>query len=107
MAHLGVRRVVEAVLGGPSVTIPIAQYQFKTPSATSSGVPITPHQDHFYNPGLRFRTFWVPLEPIGEALGGLTVAPGWHQRGWLHDKSSPGGEWRPDAIPDDEWATAD
>src|SRR4051794_2040489 len=61
-----------ALFGEGPVPIPIAQYQFKAPGQPAPWSAA--HQDHFFNPGLQFRTFWVPLVDIDEALGGLTLA---------------------------------
>lgn len=43
-----------------------------------------PHQDYFFVRFNKiFRTFWIPLMDIEEAVGGLALAPGVHKRGLL------------------------
>jgi ectoine hydroxylase-related dioxygenase (phytanoyl-CoA dioxygenase family) len=105
-AHPSVQAVAAALLGPLPLSIPIAQYQFKSP------VPLgTPwencHQDHFYNPGLHFRTFWIPLVRIDEALGGLALATGCHTRGILHDRTRPDVLLDHTRLPADAWRRAD
>ncbi|MGH9158716.1 MAG: phytanoyl-CoA dioxygenase family protein [Vicinamibacteraceae bacterium] len=46
---------------------------------------VTPvHQDHFFiRQTPRFRTLWIPIMDIGEAVGGLALASGSHELGLL------------------------
>ena len=95
------------VFGEAPVTIPIAQYQFKTPRQDPAAPWATAHQDHFFNPGLHFRTFWIPLVDIDASLGGLTLAAGCHTNGVLHDTSQAGAPLDHRAIPAEAWSRAD
>jgi hypothetical protein len=106
VSHPGVHTVMATVLGDAPLSIPIAQYQFKPPTLTGHAGPISAHQDHFFNPGLAFRTFWVPLMAIDDVLGGLTLAPRYHRSGWLHDAGRPGAPLREGAVAPQDWARA-
>jgi ectoine hydroxylase-related dioxygenase (phytanoyl-CoA dioxygenase family) len=105
-AHPTVQALAAAVLGPSPLSIPIAQYQFKSP--VSAGTPWEHcHQDHFYNPGLHFRTFWIPLVSVDEPLGGLALAAGCHTRGFLHDATRSDMLLDHTALPADTWRRAD
>jgi ectoine hydroxylase-related dioxygenase (phytanoyl-CoA dioxygenase family) len=105
-ADPSVQALAAAVLGPSPLSIPIAQYQFKSPVAT--GTPWTHcHQDHFYNPGLHFRTFWIPLVAVDEPLGGLALAAGCHTGGYLHDTSRADVLLDHTALPVEAWRRAD
>jgi ectoine hydroxylase-related dioxygenase (phytanoyl-CoA dioxygenase family) len=106
VSHPSVQAVATSVLGPAPLSIPIAQYQFKSP------VPVgTPwagwHQDHFFNPGLHFRTFWIPLVPVDEALGGLALAARCHTLGILHGASASNPVLDPAVLPADAWRRFD
>ncbi len=97
------------LFGEPVWWVPIAQYRFTAPTPAGEGDPLAGrHQDGFYNESIPFLTAWIPLVEIDEQLGGLTLAPGWHRRGWLHDLSNPPiYPIRADTIPEDAWHRGD
>ena len=95
--------VFEKILGEKASPVPIVQYRSyppKTPIATV-------HQDGFYSPGIQgFRPLWMPLMKIDREVGGLTLAPGVHKKGVLHNVAKPPIFPIPaDVIPQDAWAT--
>ncbi len=98
--------LMTTVLGEAPFPVPIAQYQFKSPAA-GADQRAGAHQDHFYNPGMHFRTFWVPLMTVDESLGGLALAAGCHTRGFLHDTTRPGNPLDSASIPTTAWRRAD
>lgn len=104
-AERSVQAVVSALLGPSPISIPIAQYQFKSPVPT--GTPWSGcHQDHFYNPGMWFRTFWIPLVAMEESVGGLAVAHRCHTEGFLHDRGTLNASIPPDSLPAEVWRRA-
>lgn len=97
------------VLGDRPAWVPIVEYRASVPSAAPADDPFAGrHQDGFYNEGIGFRICWVPLIDIDAAVGGLALAVGSHQAGYLHDLTQPPRFPIPaDAIPDDAWRRAD
>lgn len=65
-----VRRVFEAVAGGPVTCLPISEYRSVAPGGRS---PV--HQDGTSNYGYDVHTAWFPVMPVDEHLGGVAVLP--------------------------------
>lgn len=94
----------EHLLGEPAHWLPIAEYRAAQPHA----FPGVRHQDGFHNPGIPFRTAWIPLMDVDERIGGITLAARVHHRGCLHDYNDPPQFDIPaEAIPEDAWHRAD
>lgn len=95
------------LLGEEVCWVPNVQYRIYPPG--SSFTP--PHQDGFYSPGIHnYRPVWTTLTPCQREVGGLMIAVGQNNRGWLHNLSKPGTMGFPipeGVIPDDSWATTD
>lgn len=87
--------------------VPNVQYRIYPPG--QPGTP--PHQDGFYSPGIHnYRPVWTTLTPCERAVGGLMIAVGQNNRGWLHNTGKPRGVGFPipeGVIPVDSWATTD
>ena len=64
-----------------------AAFMFKGPTlrytVPADAAHVTPaHQDYFFiRANDQFRTLWMPLMEIDEAVGGLVIAPGSHKSG--------------------------
>jgi len=101
--------LMSTVLGETPNWIPIVSYRAKVPVETSSPETFhNRHQDGYFNAGIDFRICWVPLMDIDSILGGLTIAPGTHKRGPLHNDDAPPTYDIPrDAIADSEWRRSD
>ena len=102
--HPNNQKVMEQILGEPASIIPIVQYRTYPP-----GGSITPvHQDGFYSPGImKYKPVWMPLVTIDREMGGLMVAVGHCNRGFLHNLAKPAPYPLPDdVIPEKDWATA-
>jgi ectoine hydroxylase-related dioxygenase (phytanoyl-CoA dioxygenase family) len=98
-------QVLERLLGEKACWVPNVQHRIYPP-----GGSITPvHQDGFYSPGIfNYRPVWVPLTPCPRAVGGLMIAVGQNQRGYLHNLAKPTPFPIPEGvIPPDSWATTD
>lgn len=97
--------VLAKLLGETPCFMPLVQYRIYPP-----GGSITPvHQDGFYSRGVvNYRPVWTSLTRCTRAMGGLMVAVGQNNRGYLHNiaRSSP-YPFPADAVPDDAWATTD
>jgi hypothetical protein len=101
--------LISTVLGEPPNWIPIVSYRAKFPVETPSPDMFhNRHQDGYFNAGIDFRICWVPLMDIDSSLGGLTIAPGTHKRGPLHDDNAPPSYEIPGGtIADSEWRRSD
>ncbi len=97
------------LLDGPVFWVPIVEYRITPPTDRAWPDPwVGRHQDGFANEGIAFRTCWVPLMDIGAIEGGLAMAEGEQNRGYLHDASNPPQYPIPrDAIDDDAWRRSD
>ncbi len=74
-----------AVAGEEVDFLPITEYRTRPPG----NEPLVWHQDGFYNRGLDLYTAWIPLTTMTEEIGGLAVAEGLHQGGYLHESYPP------------------
>lgn len=99
----------EALLGEKVFWVPIVEYRITPPTAVPWPDPwIGRHQDGFANEGIAFRTCWVPLMTIGAREGGLAMADGEHERGYLHDANdAPQYPIPREALADDVWCRSD
>jgi ectoine hydroxylase-related dioxygenase (phytanoyl-CoA dioxygenase family) len=99
------QRLYKQVLDEPGYVLPMAHYQFKSPSNSHNSHV---HQDGAFTPGLGFATFWVPLTEIPEQVGGITIAPGLHRGGSLYEGGAPASLELPSGLLDeDAWHRAD
>lgn len=98
-------KIMEKVLGEPACAVPIVQYRLYPPNGPITRV----HQDGFYSPGiLDYKPVWIPLTPCTRDMGGLAIAIGQNNRGYLHNLAKPSPFPIPAGIiPDDAWATTD
>ena len=88
--HPSFHRLMAGILGESFSWVPIVSYRAKVPTSTpASDTFYGRHQDGYFNEGIDFRICWVPLMDIGADLGGLTIAPGSHKWGPLHDDDAP------------------
>lgn len=103
--HPANRAVLAKILGEDPAIVPIVQYRLYPPNGPVTFV----HQDGFYSPGIHdYKPLWIPLVPCPREVGGLMIAVGQNDRGYLHNVGKPA----PYAIPDDvidpeSWATID
>lgn len=96
--------VMEQILGEPASMIPIVQYRTYPPGGSITG----PHQDGFYSPGIKnYKPVWMPITPCQREVGGLAVAVGQCNRGFLHNLAQTPSAIPEGVIPDDCWATTD
>jgi len=109
VSHPSFANLMTTVLGEPPHWIPIVSYRARIPVETSSPETFhNRHQDGYFNAGIDFRICWVPLMDIDSSLGGLTIAPGTHKRGTLHNDDAPPNYDIPSgAIADSEWRRSD
>jgi hypothetical protein len=72
--------VLERIFGEPVFVNRNATLRYAFPEDAAHVTPA--HQDHFFiRETDRFRTLWVPVMDIDQAVGGLAVAPGSQNRG--------------------------
>jgi Phytanoyl-CoA dioxygenase (PhyH) len=83
--HPAHRALFNAVAGEDVDFLPITEYRTRPPG----NEPLTWHQDGFYNRGLDLFTAWIPLTTMTEEIGGLAVAEGMHNNGYLHEAYPP------------------
>ena len=96
--------LMEQILGEPAAQIPIVQYRTYPPGGSITG----PHQDGFYSPGVKdYKPVWMPITDCPRAVGGLAVAVGQCNRGFVHNLAEPPFSIPEGVIPEDCWATAD
>ena len=113
MAEFRGRAAIDAffqnLLEGPVFWVPIVEYRITPPTGHAWPDPwIGRHQDGFANEGIAFRTCWVPLMEIGALEGGLAMAEGQHNRGYLHDPNdAPQYPIPREALDDDVWRRSD
>ncbi|KHK89211.1 phytanoyl-CoA dioxygenase [Novosphingobium malaysiense] len=99
------QELLTKILGDKPAMVPVVQYRLYPPQTAVTPV----HQDGFFSPGIQdYRPLWIPLTPCPREVGGLTIAVGHNNKGWLHNLARE----TPWPIPDDEidpdsWATAD
>jgi hypothetical protein len=102
-------QIMHDVFDSDPVWIPIAAHRSAFPTGpVTEGPDIFSgrHQDGFYNEGMLFTICWMPVRDVDMDRGSFAVAPGTHKRGSLHDTSLPGNAIPRDAIPDEQWRTA-
>lgn len=74
------KKVADKVFGGPAFMFKGPTLRYALPSDAAHVTPA--HQDYFFiRANKDFRTFWMPLMDINEAVGGLVLAPGTHKGG--------------------------
>jgi hypothetical protein len=97
-------KVMEQILGEPAAQIPIVQYRTYPPGGSITG----PHQDGFYSPGIKnYKPVWMPITNCEREVGGLAVAVGQCNRGFLHNLAEVPSPIPEGVIPADAWATTD
>lgn len=97
-------KVMEQILGEPAAQIPIVQYRTYPPGGSITG----PHQDGFYSPGIKnYKPVWMPITNCEREVGGLAVAVGQCNRGFLHNLAETPSPIPEGVIPADAWATTD
>ena len=105
VAHPANQAVIAKVLGEEPMMVPIVQYRLYPPNG-----PVTViHQDGFFSPGIHdYKPLWIPLVPCPREVGGLMIAVGHNQKGYLHNIArQPPYPLPADMIDPDSWATAD
>jgi hypothetical protein len=98
----------EDALGEEIYWIPIDYYRLVAPSpGGDDNAYLGLHQDGMSNPGIDFVTCWIPLHDIDEKVGGVVIAEGQHERGYMDviDGKVEFAEGPP--IPEDSWSRAD
>jgi Phytanoyl-CoA dioxygenase (PhyH) len=106
VAEPGVRNFFRTLTGEEPAWLPIGECRMAAPSQDSSRPRFDfIHTDGWSNPGLTFRTCWIPLTGIDAAVGGLALAEGLHRGPNLH--TSAGTGIPVEAIPADRWRRAD
>jgi len=95
--------VFEKILGEPVCQVPMVAYRSYPPFTPLSMV----HQDGFFTQGVEgYRPIWMPLMTINEDIGGLVLAEGMHNKGYLHNLAkAPNFPIPAECIPADRWAT--
>lgn len=97
----------EDVLADQIYWIPIDYYRLVAPRKTKDDTAyLGLHQDGMSNPGIEFVTCWIPLAEIDEKTGGIVIATGQHQRGYMDVIDGKAGFFDGPAIPDDCWSRA-
>lgn len=96
---------IARVFGEPAYFLPMGQYQVAWPGKAGMGKKI--HQDGYANPGIDFRTFWIPLMDIPEDVGGVAVVPRAHQRGPIKTSPPRNPYLSEDLFPQECWYRAD
>ena len=95
---------MEQILGEPAKMIPIVQYRTYPPGGSITG----PHQDGFYSPGIKnYKPVWLPITACEREVGGLAVAVGQCNHGFVHNLAEPPFNIPEGVIPEDSWATTD
>lgn len=109
VAEPAINAFFERLLGEEVFWVPIVEYRVTPPTAAGWDDPwMGRHQDGFANEGIAFRTCWVPLMDIGAVEGGLAMAEGEQNRGYLHDAdNAPQYPIPREAIPDAAWHRSD
>ncbi len=98
------QRLMEKILGEPACIIPIVQYRTYPPGGSITGA----HQDGFYSPGIKnYKPVWTTLTPCPREVGGLMVAVGQCNRGFLHNLAKTPSPIPEGVIPEECWATTD
>ena len=96
-----VRSAIERAVGEPVRFLPIPEFRSAAP-----GDATVVHQDGHTNQGFDLHTAWFPLMPIGAELGGLAIAMGLHDGGFLPVRDDlPYIE--PDTLSGAQWHRAD
>ena len=103
LEHPANAALLAQVLGEPACAVPMVQYRTYPPDGPVTVV----HQDGFYSPGIQdYKPVWITLTPCTRDMGGLAVAVGQNNRGYLHNVGKPTPFPIPrDAIPPEAWAT--
>ena len=98
-------KVLGKLLGETPCFVPLVQHRIYPPSGQVTLV----HQDGFYSAGIPdYRPVWITLTTCQREVGGLMIAVGQNNRGYLHNLAKPAPYPIPaDAIPLDSWATTD
>lgn len=101
--HPDNRALMQKILGEPACMVPIVQYRNYPPGGPVTGV----HQDGFFSQGVQgYKPVWVPVCDCPPEVGGLMIAVGQHQRGYLHNLAKPPSFAIPTGlIPPDCWAS--
>jgi hypothetical protein len=97
--------VLAKLLGETPYFMPLVQYRIYPPGGSVTGI----HQDGFYSAGVHdYRPVWTSLTRCTRNMGGLMIAVGQNNRGYLHNTAkAPPYPIPADAVPDDCWATTD
>jgi hypothetical protein len=91
------------LFGDEPFWVPNTEYHTLPPNPKHSGSRFNfVHQDGANNKGLPLRICWIPLAPIDEAIGGLTLAEGLH-RPRMNDFPRPPAGIGQDVVPPDAW----
>lgn len=98
----------EDVLADQVYWMPIDYYRLVAPSKdTNDEAYLGVHQDGMSNPGVEFVTCWIPLAEIDESTGGIVIAEGQHQRGYMGVVDGKACFLEGPAIPSESWSRAD
>lgn len=97
----------EDALGDQVYWIPIDYYRLVAPNPGGEDKAyLALHQDGMSNPGIDFVTCWIPLNDIDESVGGVTIAEGQHQRGYMDVVDGKVQFTAGPPIPDESWSRA-
>ena len=109
VADPAISSVAKKILGDEPFWVPILGYRIAKPGADPASERFDfVHQDAFFNVGIPFLNFWVPLVDMDSEVGGLAIAEGVHKVPSFHNLGEPPAYLiPPGAIPQSAWRFAD
>lgn len=103
-----IKAFFEEMLNDKIYWLPIDYYRLVAPTRAEKADPfIGVHQDGMSNPGLDFVVCWFPLTDITQDVGGIVLATGQDDRGFMDVVDGKAVFLDGPPIPDDSWARAD
>ena len=79
-SHPSVQQFLQNIFGEPAEFVPVVEYRAQPPASEKSGSrTMFWHTDYFFNPGIPYRTLWIPLCDIDWEMGGLALLPNLNQ----------------------------
>jgi hypothetical protein len=108
VADPAIRDFFRRLSGADPEWIPVGECRMSPPT-TDANRPLFDfiHSDGFFNPGMYFRTCWIPLVDMNEAMGGLAIAAGRRDSPILPPPTDGLPTISPDQIEPSRWRRAD
>ncbi len=79
-SHPSVQQFLQNLFGEPAEFVPVVEYRAQPPaSEKSASRTMFWHTDYYFNPGIPYRTLWIPLCDIDREMGGLALIPNLNQ----------------------------